>query len=148
MSYDPPPEFRDHVARVCRYLRHQLYLNEWHGHIRFEDIAGSTDPDDEIKAQIKVNSVYLYYILRIGQSMLGDWRNGQFNVIGEDLCHELCHVLTDPLACLAKADAAPSQIHLIEECNERQTQRIARIVTYALPDGWWEPEYLQRWEKR
>lgn len=148
MSYDPPPEFRDHIARACRYLRHQLHLEEWYGRIRFEDIPGNVDPGDEIKADVKINSVYLHYDLRIGPSMLDDWRNGQFQAIGEDLCHEFCHILTDPLVCWAKADAAPSQMPLIDECNERQTQRIARIIAAALPDGWWKPEYLQRWEAR
>lgn len=147
-GYDPPEEFCEYITRMCRYLRAQFHLEEWHGHIRFEELEQHNDPDARCKAIIKVETVYLYYLLRIGKDVLDEWREGEFEEIGDDLCHEFCHILTDPLCRLAKADAAPSQIMLIDEVNERQTQRIARIIAAALPDGWWKPEYLQRWDNR
>lgn len=145
--YDPPEEFREYIARICRYLREQLFLGEWYGYIRFEDpdMPMPDDPSDRYKAQIKVEIRYLYYTLRVGRAILDDWRSGNFQQIGEDLCHELCHILTEPLCQLAKADAAPSQMVYIVEVDEQQTQRIARIVTAVLPEGWWKPEYLERW---
>jgi hypothetical protein len=147
-AYAPPPEFRAYVTLLSHYLRCQLFLNEWVGHIKFEDAGGGCSPFEEVKASIRINTVYLYYTIRIPLAMVEAWRQGRYEDIGDDLCHEMCHVLVEPLVRWAKADAAPSQTSLIDDVDEQQTQRIARVIAAALPDGWWKPEYLREWENR
>ena len=146
--YDPPEEFRQHIRDVCDYLRARFNLDEWTGHIRFEDPGDSEDPASTIRASIKSNRTYLYYTIRIGPAILECWRDRQWREIGTDLCHEFTHVLTDPIVVLAMEDAAPSRTRMIEEVNERQTQRIAVVISTSLPDNWYTPEYLKSWRQR
>jgi hypothetical protein len=147
-KYDPPAEFRLHIAKITHYLKHWFSLDDWAGYIQFEALQETGDPHTETRVTIRTDRVYLNYTLRIGIPILENWRRGEWFTIGHSLCHEFCHILTDPIIALALSDAAPSQVPMMQEINERQVQRFAVIITEALPDNWYTPEKLTDWFQR
>lgn len=149
-KYDPPEGFEEHIGSLVCYLKAQFRLEDWTGHVSFETILPDQEdgPDSEVRATIHVNDTYLYYRLRIAAPMLEAWKNQEWSSIGHSLCHEFAHVLTHPLARMARYDAAPSQKWLIDEMVERQTQRIAVIIAESLPDDWYTPDALSAWRAR
>ena len=48
------------------------------------------------------------------------------------LCHELCHIITEPMYSLCRANVNPHLYSLVEEQREQETERIARIALQAL----------------
>lgn len=44
------------------------------------------------------------------------------------LCHELCHIITEPQYSLCRANVNPHLYPFVEEQREQETERIARIA--------------------
>ena len=143
--FDPPEEFKDYIRKLSAYLKVNFRLEDWAQHLGFREADLEAVPGAQVHACIQSNRTYLYFTLTICPVMLELWRKKDFVTIGFDLCHEFCHILTDPIVAFALRDVPPSHEPMIQEVNERQVQRFSVIIGTSLPDQWWMPEQLDAW---
>lgn len=141
-----PDDFRRHVELLLKYFRSAVWAEEYEMSVTFEDQAGDDGgADDATMAEIIVNDVYLFCKVRVTRFLLDRWRAGNHQFVAKCLCHELCHVLTQPLAALALSDVAPSQTQTVRDVVERQTERICRSLMHVFPAQFWTMEHLEKW---
>ena len=50
------------------------------------------------------------------------------NYIRDVLCHELCHIITEPMYSMCNANVNPHLQPYVEEMREQETERISRIA--------------------
>jgi hypothetical protein len=50
------------------------------------------------------------------------------NYIRDVLCHELCHIITEPMYSMCNANVNPHLQPFVEEMREQETERISRIA--------------------
>ena len=48
--------------------------------------------------------------------------------IRDVLCHELCHIITEPMYSMCNANVNPHLQPYVEEMREQETERISRIA--------------------
>ena len=67
------------------------------------------------------------------------WKNRKIKQLVTLLCHEVCHILTEPLyhnLCEVSAPAAHAYIH---QLNERLVTQIEKLTTQLLPESVYTP---------
>lgn len=115
------------VKEICKKLRWEFYVNEYHMDIDWND----KDEDDGkflACASISIDLKYLTFTINIFPNLQEMWTKDKDKFI-EVLVHEFSHLLTEPLYMFGvEAVTNPEQKHL-EEIRERQTQRISNIIT-------------------
>jgi len=102
-----------------------LNLRDWDISVEYVD-----DPNDEneyVGMDNTVDIAYLRSTIRCYPIM---------NKMDEEytrdvLCHELCHIITEPQYSLCRANVNPHLYPFVEEQREQETERIARIALKA-----------------
>jgi hypothetical protein len=138
-----PEEFKSHIINLVKYVLSAVNHTEWDSSIEFVQKDYEADGDRVAFMRIWCDDVYLNFDMQVTTSVFRMWKDGDYSKIGGYVCHEVCHLLTQPLKELLMADAAPSQKQHFMEVVERQTQRIANVLRRLLPDEWYMPEILK-----
>ena len=131
---------------LSQYLLHAVGAQEYDMEVSFADKESDTlDLRNDLMADITVEDVYLFCRVRVNKFLLSRWTAGDHEYVAGCLCHEMCHILTHPLAKIALDDAAPSQTQPFRDVVERQTERISKALMHALPTNFWTMEHLEKW---
>lgn len=128
-------KYQDYIANVVRHLQGTMMLQEYNFRITFdEDLGAPDDPDNlEIRADIAVQTEYLRARIRCGKPMRRLFKDGKYRDIWETLCHELAHVIIEPISEIAMEATAPVSHRLVRQIEERQVQRICNVIMGLLP---------------
>lgn len=99
-----------------------LKLNEWH--IEHCYMAGNFPDNPKAGMTIDIDISYLRAVINI-------W-DPAYSIPPEEMrhayIHELCHIYTENLYSIARANANPHLHVFIEEQREQLTEKIARLV--------------------
>ena len=135
-------DYREYIKKLTQYLRTEIFHGEYRFTVFYEDNPKDDREDAEriCSAEITIDPMYLNFNLYIYPIIETWWKDKKYTAIGQTLVHEVCHILTQPLYNLALGDAAPSQKDPFKEVNERQTQRIANVIDYLLPENYADPK--------
>lgn len=124
--------FKDAVVKTCRKMRNDLFHGEYKMSYEFQDEPKPSklgNPDKTIGAQISVDTVYLDAKIEVFPVLYDYYEDGDYYYIVETLCHEICHLLTEPMYTFAfKLTREGFEEKVAAEIRERQTQRICNIV--------------------
>lgn len=125
-----PDEFTTYVKELLEFFTTIVGAQEYHCTVRFADHPG--DEDEDIQAEITIDSVYLNLDCRITRRVLKFWETQDYNDIARTVCHELCHVLLDPLARMTLGSLSKQEEAHWREALERQTCRLTNTVMSLL----------------
>jgi hypothetical protein len=141
-AFDRFKLYVDLVATVAmRIIGHGEYA------LSFNDSGNAHKGDDEkssVRAEVYINTVYLTITITTYPKLFELYQEGRYREVSMDILHEVCHLLTEPMARLMTVDAAPSQDGPYREVVERQTQRCTNLAAKAMPNGWYEPAMLEK----
>mgnify|MGYP001579766752 CR=1 FL=1 len=127
------PKFKAHIRKLAEYFRKQFYCGEYSLTIEYAiDDKGKT-PERRTAAEMLINPTYLDFTLTIYPVLYEKYQEKDAYGVAEAICHEIAHLLTEPLYRLAMWDVASSQVEHIEEVRERQTERIKNTVMLFVP---------------
>jgi hypothetical protein len=140
-NLDYPADFRGYIQSLTRFLLKILNHTEYRVTFRFQSEPNREDAGSCTSTwmQILVNGTYLWATIDIYPRSLEAWNDKEYDFLGNSLLHEVCHLLTHPIAQNAMYDAAPSQQTPFRDITERQTQRIANVIAALLPENWYLP---------
>lgn len=140
-----PDAFKRHVHILASYLRRTVWAGEYDMSLVFRDADDDEVDGGAVPAEINVNSVYLFFQIRVTKHMLEDWQEKNYGRVAKYILHEVCHILIDPVKQLAMRDAAPSQMKMFQEIVERQVCRVTNTIDLLLPKDYGTPEFLEKW---
>jgi hypothetical protein len=90
-------------------------------------------------ADIMIDTKYLCCTVRVSDVVLEMWRNKKWWTVAEIMCHEMSHVLTEPLFEAALPAFKRHTEHLYD-MRERQTQRVCVALMRLTPKSAWMPK--------
>ena len=99
-----------------------LNLQDWK--IRLDYMDGDCFKNEMVAMDNTIDLSYLRSTIRIYPVMEENTKE----VILETICHELCHVITEPMYSLCRGVVSPMQHEWVEEMREQETERICRIA--------------------
>ena len=94
-----PKQFRDLVHAALKNYSSVLGLNQWEGTVIFAFKDCADEPDT--RADMNVDIRYRRATMRIYPKLYHDWELNGDDEIADVVAHEVCHILTQPLANLA-----------------------------------------------
>jgi len=127
----PSQAFKDFVSKVCAEFRTTLFHGEYNMKIEYaaEDKRQEGEEGRMIAAEIDISSVYLDCTITIFPTLEGIFNDKDYRGVVEILCHELCHLLTEPMFIFAYDRTRQGfEERTCKEIRERQTQRMTNIV--------------------
>lgn len=132
--------YEKHVARLVREFRELFYLHEYTYRLLFVDeLDPVTESGTDIcHAEIHIDSTYLTFTIEIADVCFELFKQGQAWTLADIICHELAHVLIEPVFELARPAISISQAEFAHNTKERQTQRVANTVLNLIPRKVWE----------
>lgn len=133
-----PAAYKRHVNKLCEYFRGKVWAGEYAFDLRFVE---SIEGESSAVADIGIDTTYLCITLRATDALLEHFKAGRWWRVAEIICHEWCHVLTEPLYELALRGLPDGAItrKWVEEVRERQTQRICYSIMALTPKEVWHP---------
>ena len=99
-----------------------LNLQDWEIEITYE-----TENCQENWAVGMTNTIEISY-LRSDIRCYPIMKDQTDDYIRDVLCHELCHIITEPMYSLCRGVVSPMQYEWVEEMREQETERICRIA--------------------
>lgn len=126
-----------YIKKLCEYFRRAVFAGEYKMDVAVDCELGE-NAVGKLLASIGVDTTYLTLEVRISKYLRTMFEEGRYRTVADTICHEFCHVLTEPLYELALEDAAPSQLRRIEEVRERQTERVAASLFQLVPEKVWQ----------
>ena len=99
-----------------------LNLQDWEIDITYE-----TENCQENRAVGMDNTIEISY-LRSNIRCYPIMENQADVYIRDVLCHELCHIITEPMYSMCNANVNPHLQPFVEEMREQETERISRIA--------------------
>ena len=132
--------YKKYIRELCDKLRTHFFHGEYAMLIKYEDEDEVGHQDGySVGAKIDISCRYLDFTITIYPLIKTYFKDKEYRKICELLCHEFCHLLTEPLYLIGvDAVTNPEQKHL-EDIRERQTQRICNIIMHNLPKKFYEP---------
>ena len=128
-----------YVNRLCEYFRRAVFAGEYTLGVEVDCLPGPEIPaGKEVMAIIDIDTTYLSIHMKLFKGLREWFNEKKFQQIAGVICHEFCHVLTEPLYELAVVNAAPSQLKEIETVRERQTERVSASLFQLVPKGVWQ----------
>ncbi len=132
-----PKEYIAHIDRLVEYFQSVTGADEYD--IQTAMVTEIPDRPDAA-AIMEIDSVYLTAIMSVTDKVLEYWNDESYGFIADLVCHEFCHILTEPLyeAALPAFNRFNSQV--LEDLRERQTQRVSNALLRVVPDSVWMPK--------
>jgi hypothetical protein len=134
MPTSKPPKrtaFEKYVLELVKYFQDVTNTSEYRPTVIF---MGKPCKHQKYRlAEIGTETRYLEFVLRVYPLVRQKFEDGQLYEVVETICHEICHILTEPLYELAIANTRPSDRREIEDVRERQTQRICNALMKKVP---------------
>lgn len=84
--------------------------------------------NESVLAQVDVDIVYLSAVISPAPTLEDYWNLKNYEKVGWTLCHELCHILTEPLYDMAWDVVSKDLRDTLNDVRERQTERICKII--------------------
>lgn len=118
---------RQIIRKNLQPYRDALNLGEWEITTYYMD---EENPDAPLTGMmIDTDISYLRAQLRVYPAL---WKNEEEDEIKRMIVHELCHIITEPMYSLCRANVNPHLYPFVEEQREQETERIARIAHKVL----------------
>ena len=132
-----PKAFKDRVYELVQYFQELISAQEYTVTVLFRK-APKHKVEMEM-ASIFVDGVYLCATLKITDNLLKEWESGRGQQVVLTICHEMCHVLTEPLYCEAlwldvKSSKSERVKQSLADIRERQTELICKAILKNLPE--------------
>lgn len=128
MPQKPNPRFKEFVSKVLTEMRSILLHNEYAMTIDYAT-RNETNERGTLLAEIKTNTVYLSFTVTIFPALESKFKKKEYYEVVAVLCHEMCHLLTEPQhEFLYKLTRPGLEEVIAQELRERQTQRICNVV--------------------
>jgi len=99
-----------------------LNLQDWK--IRLDYMDGDCFRNEMVAMDNTIDLSYLRSTIRIYPVIEENTKEE----ILETICHELCHIITEPMYSLCRGVVSPMQYEWVEEMREQETERICRIA--------------------
>ena len=90
------------------------------------------DPNAVTAAAIRIDPTYLNFDVQISRQVFEAYKKKDWFFIGSMFVHEFSHLLTEPIYLLAVSAVTNNEVKHLEDIRERQTQRVANVILYAL----------------
>ena len=107
-----------HLTNLVRVLN----LQDWEISVEYVPEAHPENPDVGMDNTIDIS--YLRSTIRCFPIM----EKMDDEYIRNVLCHELCHIITESMYSLCRANVNPHLLIFVEEQREQETERISRIA--------------------
>ncbi len=131
--------FRKHCDRLIEYFKDTTYAGEYRLTVKYTSSRCEVENGTETFAKIEVDPHYLWAVLTVYEGCFNVWKSGQYRRLATTICHEFCHVLTEPVFQIARLGVNSFTQEFLTETNERQTQRIANTIMDLTPNRVWMP---------
>lgn len=125
------PAFRDHIEKLVVYFQPLVLASEYDIDVVFKETV-STD-NESTAATMRIDEIYLNATMTIFPPTFEMWKDGNYMAVAKVICHEWCHILTEPLYALALSSQSPITRPLINEVRERQTERLSKAIFALVP---------------
>jgi hypothetical protein len=119
---------RKHVEKYLSDLVAVLNLQDWEISVEYVDKPNEENADVGMDNTVDIS--YLRSTIKCYPIMENMDEEYTRNV----LCHELCHIITEPMYSMCRANVNPHLYCFVEEQREQETERISRIALKALQD--------------
>lgn len=136
--------FKNYIKRLIRVFRSVVLAGEYRVEIKFVDSLDDACGDHTTWAVILADTVYLWADIKVSFKLMDPWKAGEYRYVAETICHELCHLLYDPLVRIARRDTRASGEQEIEDTTERQVQRTAYMIMEIINPRLWTPTPKER----
>lgn len=129
-----PAAYEKHIRALVQYFRMVVFAGEYDIEVQFVTELGGKYAD------VIVSPKYLTVRLRFTDDVLGWWQKGLWRKLADVVCHEMSHILTEPMWRLAEPHFSKVTDDTLTEVNERQTQRICNTILHLAPTTAWKPK--------
>jgi len=109
-----------HLTKLVDYLN----LWDWGVEVVYVPEDVQTEDGDRVGMDIKIDQSYLRATINCYPTM----DNHDEEYVRDVLCHELCHIITEPLYSLLLPNVNPNNSWIVEEMREQATERVSRIA--------------------
>jgi len=135
---------KKYLREICCKMQEKLFCEEYRIKIVYQlDYEGDSISDNKKEvARIDIDTVYLNCTLTLFDQIKILYEDKKYEEICGFICHEFCHILTEPQHCLLIQDAKPSEMLNIEHTRERQTQRICNCLMNLIPEDFYDPKKM------
>lgn len=135
-QFNPPKQFREYISGLLVLFQGHLYLQEYLIRTKYVNRISDRRYPQGMDAQVENDPVYLDIKVYISKAMYKKWRDKDYRLIAQNICHELVHTLTDPYyETLFESEHRDDLKDLITKYNERQTERITNaIMSFVRPE--------------
>lgn len=122
-------KFFDFCWDILEIYKPYFYLNEYVMEVKeceYDEHVGGR----ATMAMISIDPIYLNFSVSLYPRLKAMFDAGKRQDVAEVLCHEMSHILTEPLY-LCSIDLLQGKLRTedyIEELRERQTQRICNVI--------------------
>lgn len=140
-----PAAYMKYVRRLVKFFRSEVMADEYHTKTEF--VKHLTDRDGEWAegvADADIDPEYLWVVFRFTDLLLEFWQKGNYYPVAETICHECCHILTEPLFNAALPAFTKSTMNFLYDVRERQTQRTSNALMARIPRRLWLPTKEER----
>ena len=122
-------KFKETIIKIAREIRNDIYHGEYMAKYYFTDKnLTSRNEKGVVAAEIEISSTYLNYTITFYAPIYDMFKNKDYKGVVEIICHEICHLLTEPLYKLLGDSITNNNLSHYESIKEQQTQRITNIA--------------------
>lgn len=138
-------EYKEYTFELCKTLKRIMGLSYYSMDVAWsdEDVRVRRDNKERgVSAEIDINDSYLNFLITIHPMVYDLYKKKKYYEIVEVLCHELCHVFTEPLYTVAVDSVTNTSQKFLENIKEQQTQKICNAILGLLDEKDYYPSKL------
>lgn len=134
--------FKQYVRGVTQFLRCEFFLQAYNIHFSFDKPGKNRNDGND--ASVETNDVYLYCTLSLNDSQYQHWKQKDYEDIVFSICHELIHVVEEPVAKRIN-DYSPSEKCFLKDQWETVTQQLTKIYMSRVDRRLYDPAFVLRY---
>ena len=138
-------EFRDYLSVLALVCQKLTFTHLYGIDITFEKGDNPHEPEGyKIPLCIDTDTVYENVMIYIYPEFFEQYKNKQYAKMGQEMLHEFCHVLHQPMKDIAWEHAPPAILKQVKDTNETAVQRTSRMIDTLLPVNWAHPNKIKK----
>lgn len=138
-------EFREYLSVLALVCQKLTFTHLYGIDISFEENANEHEPEGyKIPLCIDTDTVYENVMIYVYPEFFKQYQDKHYAKMGQEMLHEFCHVIHQPMKDLAWEHAPPAILKQVKDTNETAVQRTSRVIETLLPANWAHPNKVKK----
>jgi hypothetical protein len=126
-------QFESYVESCIKSGSQRLSLSHWRFNVEYVKkidpyLRGKKSSNDEVTFEILIDQMYMEATVYVSAYAFSMFYEGKRDYVRQDIYHELSHILTDPLAEMARSHIPKADKDRLLFLEENLTQRITMLL--------------------